>query len=216
MEQQIIATSWWMVDLLNLFMLYAFVMNYPVGPKHSHAVTYHQIGMFKKSSFEKYGGVQRSGNSVVKIQNGLLQHWCIQACWKFNVIFFNPKHFFGSPAQKIHSFCFACAFWFCEIFVTRWNCFILSRTTCLLLHTFPKKILLAKTCSILKLFQHKVVLQNYSNCIACHKINQKLFHSSHQIIHLQRKDQCSAACYCSLLRSVKGTHTIHFLSLSHL
>lgn len=117
MEQQIIATSWWMVDLLNLFMLYAFVMNYPVGPKHSHAVTYHQIGMFKKSSFEKYGGVQRSGNSVVKIQNGLLQHWCIQACWKFNVIFFNPKHFFGSPAQKIHSFCFACAFWFCEIFV---------------------------------------------------------------------------------------------------
>lgn len=115
--------------------------------------------------------------------------------------------------QFLFCLCILILWNFCN---TRWNCFILSRTTCLLLHTFPKKILLAKTCSILKLFQHKVVLQNYSNCIACHKINQKLFHSSHQIIHLQRKDQCSAACYCSLLRSVKGTHTIHFLSLSHL
>jgi len=51
-----------MVGLFNLFMLYAFVMNYPfefflkknlpVGPKHTHAVTYHQIAMFKKRSFE--------------------------------------------------------------------------------------------------------------------------------------------------------------------
>jgi len=71
----------------------------------------------QKTFIWKYGGVQRGGNSVVKIQNGLL-HWSIQACWKFNV--FKKKSqpfFFGSPAQKIHSFCFTCAFWFCEISV---------------------------------------------------------------------------------------------------